>query len=65
MYLNKTTEKYILIGTVQGSGYDCREDTVSAFEGSTNGVWNKVSAHMEWIKKIMEEMGENGWQNNN
>merc|ERR1719315_288226 len=58
MYYNKTTSRYVLIGTVYGAGYDCRTDKVSKFEGSENGVWNKVSAHMEWIKDTMEELGE-------
>jgi len=58
MYYNKTTFRYVLIGTVHGGGYDCRYDTVSNFEGSDNGLWNKVSAHMEWIKDTMEELGE-------
>ena len=58
MYYNNTTSRYVLIGTVYGAGYDCRTDKVSKFEGSENGVWNKVSAHMEWIKDTMEELGE-------
>ena len=58
MYYNETTSRYVLIGTVQGHVYDCRMDRVAKFEGSDNGVWNKVSAHMEWIKDTMEGLGE-------
>ena len=58
MYYNKTTSRYVLIGTVHGGGYDCRNDRVTKFEGSDNGLWNKVSAHMEWIKDTMEGLGE-------
>jgi len=58
MYYNNATSRYVLIGTVQGGGYDCRYDTVATFEGSDNGVWNKVSAHMEWIRDTMEGLGE-------
>jgi len=58
MFHNKAQAKYILIGTVQGHGYDCRTDTVDKFEGSDNGVWNKVTAHMEWITETMEQLGE-------
>ena len=60
MYFNKTTFRYVLIGTVQGNGYDCETDAVYEFAGSTNGVWNKVSAHMQWIQDTMEELGEKG-----
>ena len=58
MYYNQTTSRYVLIGTVYGAGHDCRTDKVKYFEGSDNGVWNKVSAHMEWIKDTMEGLGE-------
>ena len=58
MYFNRTRRSFVLIGTVNGGGYDCRTDQVSTFEGSRNGVWNKVSAHMDWIKITMNELGE-------
>ena len=44
MYYNKTTSRYVLIGTVKGGGYDCKTDKVK----SSEGLWNKVSAHI-WI----------------
>merc|ERR1711942_77561 len=58
MYYNKTTSRYVLIGTVIGNGYDCTRDFVSTYEESTNGLWNKVSAHMKWIQETMEGLGE-------
>ena len=58
MYYNKTTSRYVLIGTVKGHGYSCKTDKVREYEGSTNGLWNKVSAHMEWIQETMEGLGE-------
>jgi hypothetical protein len=33
---------HVDVGTIQGSGYDCRTDTFGVFEGSMNGLWNKV-----------------------
>ena len=58
MYQNPSTHRWTLIGTVQGAGYNCRKDSMGMFEGSTNGVWNKVTAHMKWIRKTMEGLGE-------
>ena len=49
---------YTIIGTVMGEGYDCINDVKTESEGSTNGLWNKVSAWVDWIRKEMEEMGE-------
>ena len=40
-------------------GYDCGRDRVSNdVEGSTNNLWNKVSYHVPWIRKIAKKMGE-------
>ena len=50
----------VIIGTLQGSGYDCRTDSVLKFEGSKNGLWNQVSVWVDWIKKEMGKMGEKG-----
>jgi len=58
MYYNTTASKYVLIGTVNGNGYDCRTDGTGYFEDSTDGIWNKVSAHMKWIKDTMGTLGE-------
>ena len=45
-------------GTVTGFGYDCRNDNVKNVEDSDNGLWNKVSHHINWIRQTAEEMGE-------
>ena len=58
MYNNRTTNKWTLIGTVSGDGYDCRTDRVSTVEGSNNGLWNKVASHMKWVEKTMANLGE-------
>ena len=34
-------------GTVYGGGYDCKTGKTSTFEGSINGVWNRVRINME------------------
>ena len=53
-----TTIRFTLIGTVVGFGYDCTLGRVSKFENQTDGIWNKVSEHMEWVEKQMKEMDE-------
>ena len=58
MYLNESSSRYVLIGTVNGNGYDCRTGEVREFEGQRDGIWNKVSAHMEWIEENMRQLGQ-------
>ena len=41
-----------------GGGYGCGNDIVSLLENSSNGLWNKVSYHVPWIKEIATSMGE-------
>ena len=49
----------LIEGTVVGMGYDCSQDKVTAaVEGSRNNLWNKVSYHVPWIRKIAKKMGE-------
>ena len=50
--------KAILIGTVSGTGYDCKTDRVNTVEGSDNGLWNKVSVWVDWITKTMKLLHE-------
>ena len=64
MHFNKASKAFTIIGTVHGGGYDCRTNHVTHFEGSDNGVWNKVSAHMGWIKKTVKELGEKACKDN-
>ena len=65
MYYNNATSTYTLIGTVNGNGYDCRTDMTNTFEGSDNALWNKVSAHMDWIEENMERFGQKVCKANN
>ena len=59
MYLNSTTGRSILIGTVYGGGYNCQNNNLGVFEGSTNGLWNMVSNWVKWIRmELIKEMGE-------
>jgi len=58
MYLSPISNRYILIGTVQGSGYNCKTDRYITVEGSSNGLWNKVSNWVDWIRGVMEDMDE-------
>ena len=58
MYLNECSSRYVLIGTVFGFGYDCTTGKVREFEDERDGIWNKVSAHMEWIEDNMRQLGQ-------
>ena len=58
MYLNRSSSRYVLIGTVNGFGYDCGTHRVHMFEDQTDGIWNKVSAHMDWIEDNMKQFGQ-------
>ena len=58
MYLNESSSRSVLIGTVNGNGYDCRTGLVGEFEDQRDGIWNKVSAHMDWIEENMRQLGE-------
>jgi len=49
------TERWVIIGTVYGGGYNCKTGKTSKFEGEEVGIWNKVSAHTEWILDQLEE----------
>jgi len=62
MYWNRWAQHYELIGTVNGLGYDCTSGKVRRLEGSTNGVWNKVSNWVTYIRRLMRSMGETACQ---
>jgi len=62
MYWNRRAQHYVLIGTVHGKGYDCTSGKVRKLEGSTNGVWNKVSNWVNYIRWLMRSMGETACQ---
>lgn len=47
-----------IVGTVYGGGYNCRTDTAKVFEGVSEGLWNKVSYHVPWIRQTAASLGE-------
>jgi len=49
MHQDPTTKRWTIIGTVYGGGYDCRTGN-GAYR---KGYWNKVTAHLDWIKDIL------------
>jgi len=49
------TERWVIIGTVYGGGYNCETGQKTQFEGEDVGVWNKVSAHTTWILEHLSE----------
>ena len=58
MYFNRSSHRWTIIGTLEGGGYNCATDRVEERAGRKLGFWNKVSAHMPWIQKTMEDLGE-------
>jgi len=42
------TSKWVILGTVSGSGYNCKTENSNGL-----GVWNKVTAHLKWINKVL------------
>jgi len=52
MHQDPTTKRWTIIGTVRGGGYDCRSGT---WNHNRKGGWNKVTAHLDWIKDILAE----------
>ena len=58
MYQNRFSKRWTVIGTVVGMGYDCYSHSVHHFDGSNNGLWNKVSYHMDWIEKTMKKLNQ-------
>ena len=58
MYYDLQKRVYVIIGTVFGLGYDCKTNTVKKFEGKSDGIWNKVSHWVGWIKEKLAEYDE-------
>lgn len=54
-------DRWVIIGTVYGGGYDCKTGKTSTFEGSINGLWNRVSAHTDWIKATIQPGIKHTW----
>jgi len=51
LYQNRYNKVWTIIGTVYGGHYDCA--TGSGLGGRS--IWNKVTAHLDWIKNILAE----------
>jgi len=47
--------KWVIIGTLMGGGYNCQNDETATFEGKEVSVWNKVSAQTDWILKALND----------
>ena len=58
MYFNKARGSYEIIGSLAGGGYSCVRNKVHFFEGSQNGIWNKISNWIGWIKVEMNRYQE-------
>ena len=43
----------VYAGTVHGAGLDCRTGDVHSFEGSTDGIWNKVGYVINLLLKTI------------
>ena len=44
----------VYAGTVHGAGLDCRTGDVHSFEGSTDGIWNKVGYAINLYRKLYQ-----------
>ena len=56
--LQQRSSNKTILGTVYGVGYDCRTDSEITFEGDNNGIWNKVSYHVPWLRRAAARLGE-------
>merc|ERR1719369_1576264 len=52
LHQDPASKRWTIIGTVYGSGYNCET-------GKTNGpgLWNKVTAHIHWINRVLTSDG--------
>jgi len=53
MYQDPDSDRWVIIGTLKGSGFDCRTGKMHSQEGKKEGYWNKVSAHTNWILETL------------
>jgi len=42
--------RWTIVGTLYGAGFDCDDGIIKG-----EGKWNKVTAHLAWIHKVIEE----------
>ena len=54
MHQDPTTNRWTIIGTVYGGGYDCRTGNGA----NRKGKWNTVTAHLDWINGILAQDSE-------
>ena len=50
--------RFVLIGTVQGHGFNCKKNDVAYVDGVDDGIWNKVSYHTRWIIQLAKQLNE-------
>merc|ERR1712179_16850 len=55
MYKDRSSYRWTLIGTLHGAALNCKTGRVAHFEGSTDGIWNKVSFHTDWITEKIKQ----------
>ena len=53
MSYNNATQKWTVIGTVSGFGYDCKTGYVNGL-----GKWNNIKTLGTWIRKELVKIGE-------
>ena len=53
--LHKENGRWVIIGTVRGGGYSCNTGKVATHVYGGMGLWNKVTAHLDWIKKQIQK----------
>ena len=50
VHLDPKTQRWTIVGTVHGGKYNC--ETGSGAESNLS-IWNKVTAHLDWIKDVI------------
>merc|ERR1719394_51498 len=55
MYKDPASNRWVIVGTVFGAGFNCRWEYIYPFEGFKEGIWNMVSYHADWIKKAIQQ----------
>jgi len=50
IHQDPTSMRWTIIGTLKGKGYNCKYEYTDG-----GGLWNKVTAHLDWINEVLEE----------
>jgi choriolysin H len=53
LHQNQVTKRWTIIGNVYGGGFDCR----TGRGANGQGIWSRVTAHLDWIRKVLDEPG--------